>query len=105
MSRYRGSEIAVLEGLEPIRRRPEMYIGPLSNPSTPNFLLKEALCCARDDALAGRCTTATVILRPGGSATVRDDGPGLPLDVARSGRRVAEGGWGGERAATAHPVA
>lgn len=90
MGRYRESEISILDGLEAVRRRPEMYIGSLSDPNTPNFLLKEALCCARDDALAGRCTTATIIFHLDGSATVRDDGPGLPLDVTPSGRRVAE---------------
>jgi DNA gyrase subunit B len=84
------SEIVALEGLEAVRMRPAMYVGPVTASEMGNRLLKEALCCARDEALQGRCTQATVTLRADGSAMVRDDGPGLPLQVTPSGLRVAE---------------
>lgn len=76
-----SSEIEILHGLEPIRRRPEMYVGPVDDPQTPNLLLREALCCARDDALLDQCKNAEVVLYSNGRCSIRDDGPGWPLDA------------------------
>jgi DNA gyrase subunit B len=89
-ARYDTSEIVVLNGLDAVRKRPTMYVGPLDNPLVPNTLLQEALCCARDEAFAGRCDLATITLHAGIAATVRDHGPGLPLDLTATGSRVAE---------------
>jgi DNA gyrase subunit B len=89
-SRYDASEIVVLNALDAVRRRPTMYLGPLDNPLVPNMLLQEALCCARDEALVGRCNSATITLHAGMAATVRDYGPGLPLELTSAGSRVAE---------------
>lgn len=84
------ADIEVLHGLEPVRRRPTQFIGPLDDPLLPNKLLAEALCCARDDALAGKCRSVAISLRSQGRAVVRDDGPGLPLEIAQDGKRLAE---------------
>jgi DNA gyrase subunit B len=82
--------IEVLHWSEVIRRRAEAYVGPVDDPSAATTLLKEALCCARDDALNGTCRRAEVTLYADGRCTVRDDGPGWPLDVQCDGRRLAE---------------
>lgn len=82
--------IEVLQGMDAIRRRPQVYVGPLDAPLLPNILLREALCCARDEALQGKCRQVSVTLLDRGIATVRDDGPGLPLTLGPCGRRTAE---------------
>ncbi|MGC4090119.1 MAG: hypothetical protein QM756_20000 [Polyangiaceae bacterium] len=58
------SDIEVLPTREAVRRRPELYVGSLDNPLLPNVLLREALCCARDDALLGKCASGAVTLGP-----------------------------------------
>lgn len=77
-----ANEIEVLEGLEAVRRRPAMYLGPLDDPLLATRLLLEAFCIARDEAAAGACTRVTIELGEKGKATVSDDGPGLPPDLA-----------------------
>jgi DNA gyrase subunit B len=84
------ARITALEGLEAVRKRPQMYAGRVDDPLVPNFLLKEALCCARDDALLGRCSRVDLRLGSRGVATIRDDGPGLPLTFDSKGIREAE---------------
>src|SRR4051812_37929425 len=77
---YTSSQIQVLEGLEPVRKRPGMYIG-----STDVYGLHEALReiidNSVDEALAGHAKNVWIILNPDGSATVSDDGRGIPIDV------------------------
>lgn len=82
--------IEVLPGLTAIRRRATMYVGPLEDPLLPNTLLREALCCARDDALLGCCSRATVVVRQDGWCRVSDDGPGWPTELHPGGLRTAE---------------
>ena len=77
---YDAANIEVLEGLEPIRRRPEMYIGPLDSPETMNHLIEQVLCGSLDEALATRCSKIEITLENDGVITVEDDGRGMPID-------------------------
>lgn len=83
-------EITVLPGLEAVRRRPERFVGPLDDPLLPNLLLLEALCCARDEALRGRCSRVQLTLNADGCASVVDNGPGMSLALDEGGKRIAE---------------
>ena len=77
---YTAKDITVLEGLEPVRLRPGMYIGSTGSRGL-HHLVYEAVDNSVDEALAGRCDTIEVILHPDNSVTVRDDGSGIPVDV------------------------
>ncbi|MFH1187179.1 MAG: ATP-binding protein, partial [Candidatus Levyibacteriota bacterium] len=79
-SEYSAEQIQVLEGLEPVRKRPGMYIG-----STDIFglheSLREVIDNAVDEALAGFAKNVWVFLNKDGSSTVVDDGRGIPVDI------------------------
>jgi DNA gyrase subunit B len=77
---YTGKDITVLEGLEPVRLRPGMYIGS-TGLSGLHHLAYEVVDNSVDEALAGRCDRVDVILRPDSSVTVIDNGSGIPVDV------------------------
>ncbi|MDR5693783.1 MAG: DNA topoisomerase (ATP-hydrolyzing) subunit B [Armatimonadota bacterium] len=77
---YDAQQIQVLEGLEGVRRRPAMYIGS-TGPDGLHHLLFEVVDNSVDEALAGRCENIEVILHRDGSATVIDDGGGIPVDI------------------------
>lgn len=83
MSDHDPSLIRVMTLSEAVRKRPHMYL-PMKDPNLANLLLREALCCARDDALEGKCDAVWITLHPGGRAVVKDNGPGLPLKVAEA---------------------
>ena len=77
---YGAESIKVLSGLEGVRVRPAMYIGS-TGPEGFHHLLWEVLDNAVDEALAGYCTQIRVILNPDGSATVEDNGRGIPVEI------------------------
>ena len=77
---YDAGSIAVLEGLEAVRKRPGMYIGSVSTKGL-NHLIYEIVDNAVDEHLAGFCTEIHVTLEKDGSATVSDNGRGVPVDM------------------------
>src|SRR6266581_4834001 len=76
-SSYTASDIEVLSGLEPVRRRPGMY----THTSRPNHLAHEVLDNSVDEATSGYCTRIDVTLFKDGSLEVTDDGRGMPVDI------------------------
>ncbi len=78
-SDYGAESIVVLEGLEPVRKRPGMYVGSTSQVGV-NHCLNEIVDNAIDEALAGYCRNVVVILSEDGYLTVYDDGRGIPVE-------------------------
>ena len=76
---YTAKDIEVLEGLEPVRRRPGMYIGGTDERAL-HHLAAEILDNAMDEAVAGHATRIEIELQPGDVLTVRDNGRGIPID-------------------------
>ena len=83
-SNYDASNITVLEGLEAVRRRPGMYIGSVSTKGL-NHLIYEIMDNSVDEHLAGFCDKIEVILEADGSATVSDNGRGIPVGMHEKG--------------------
>ena len=81
---YAASSITVLEGLEAVRKRPGMYIGSVSTKGL-NHLIYEIVDNAVDEHLAGVCDTIRVVLEADGSATVIDNGRGIPVGMHEKG--------------------
>lgn len=74
---YDASDIEILTGLEPVRKRPGMY----TDTSRPNHLVQEVVDNSVDEAIAGYASCIDVTLHPDGSIEVADDGRGMPVDL------------------------
>lgn len=83
-STYDASSITVLEGLEAVRKRPGMYIGSVSTKGL-NHLIYEIVDNSVDEHLAGFCDKIFVTLNANGSATVADNGRGIPVEMHEKG--------------------
>ena len=77
---YDASDISVLEGLEPVRRRPGMYIGT-TGPEGLHHLVWEIFDNSRDEAMGGFCDDIEIVLLPDNRVRVADNGRGIPVDI------------------------
>ncbi len=85
---YTSKQITVLEGLEPVRKRPGMYIGNTASEGL-HHLIWEVVDNSIDEAMAGRCSHINVELLPDEMVSVEDDGSGIPVDIHKQYKKSA----------------
>jgi DNA gyrase/topoisomerase IV subunit B len=89
-SRYTPDDIKPIDMMTAIRMRPAMYVGLLEEPAAINTLLRESLCIAFDNASSGCATEVVISIHADGSASVRDNGSGMSVEVGRDGLTAIE---------------
>ena len=82
--------IQAIDAITVIQTRPELYIGPLDSPAAINTLLVETLCIALDNAISGCASEVEITIHADGSASVRDNGPGLNIEIVHDGLTAIE---------------
>ena len=88
MAKYNSKDIQVLEGLEPVRKRPGMYIGSTSSAGL-HHLLWEILDNSVDEALNGYCDKIEISLTDDHEVTIKDNGRGIPVDLFKNTKKSA----------------
>jgi len=88
MAKYNSKDIQVLEGLDPVRKRPGMYIGSTASAGL-HHLLWEILDNSVDEALNGHCNSIEISLDSNQGITIKDNGRGIPIDLFRKTKKSA----------------
>src|SRR3989304_2757771 len=87
-SEYGPKQITVLEGLDPVRKRPGMYIGS-TGPEGLHHLIWEVVDNSIDEAMAGYCKNIVVRMLPENKVEIEDDGRGIPIDIHKQTKKSA----------------